>query len=130
MQKRQISVLFLHTFDPMAWIPCSKIDKFSYFYHPSLFESLNLTLFSKSPYLTANIKINYETGCMGRFSEGEKKQISRTIARAKMELFVALVSSFQPLTNFTKNPNIDAMGVLNAPIEYYNIISNSCRWSN
>ena len=88
---------------------------------------LNLTLFSKSPYLTAHIKINYETGCMGRFSGGKKTQISRTIARAKMELFVALVSSFQPLTNFTKNPNIDAMGVLNAPIEYYNIISNSCR---
>ena len=34
---------------------------------------------------------------------------------AKMELFVVLASSFQPLTNFTKNPNIDAMGALNAP---------------
>ena len=30
-----------------------------------------------------------------------------------MELFVALLSSFQLLTNFTKNPNIGAMGVLN-----------------
>ena len=40
---------------------------------------------------------------------------SGTIATAKMELFVALVRSFQPLTNFTKNPNIGAMGVLNAP---------------
>ena len=43
-----------------------------------------------------------------------------TIATAKMELFVALVGSFQPLTNFAKNPNIGAMGVLNAPLEYYN----------
>ena len=29
--------------------------------------------------------------------------------------FVVLDSSFQPLTNFTKNNNIGAMGVLNAP---------------
>ena len=35
-----------------------------------------------------------------------------------MELFVALVSSFQLLTSLTKNPNIGAMGVLNAPLEY------------
>ena len=33
-----------------------------------------------------------------------------------MELFVAFVSSY-----FTKNPNIGAMGVLNAPIEYYDV---------
>ena len=39
--------------------------------------------------------------------------ISKTIATTKMELFVALVSSFQLLTNFTKNPNKGAMGVLN-----------------
>ena len=32
---------------------------------------------------------------------------------AKMELFVALVRSFQPLPSFTKNPNIGDMGVLN-----------------
>ena len=30
---------------------------------------LNLTLFSRSLYLTAHIKINYETGCIGKFSE-------------------------------------------------------------
>ena len=41
-----------------------------------------------------------------------------------MELFVTLVSSFQPLTNFTKNPNLGAMGVLNAPLEYYNVFRN------
>ena len=44
-----------------------------------------------------------------------------------MELLMALVSTFQPLTNFTKNPNIVAMGVLNAPLEYYNIFWNLCR---
>ena len=49
------------------------------------------------------------------------RDVSRTIVTAKMELLLTLVSSFQPLTNFTKNPNIGAMGILNAPVEYYNI---------
>ena len=49
------------------------------------------------------------------------RDVSRTIATVKMELFVALVSSFQSLTIFTKNPNIGAMGVLNVPLEYYNV---------
>ena len=40
------------------------------------------------------------------------RDVSKTIATAKMELFVGLVSSFQPLTNFKKNPNIGAVGVL------------------
>ena len=51
----------------------------------------------------------------------EHKDVSRTIVTAKMKLFVTLVSSFQLLTNFIKNPNIGAMGVLNAPLEYYNV---------
>ena len=38
-----------------------------------------------------------------------------------MELFVALDSSFQPLTKFTKNPKIGAMGVLNTSLEYYTV---------
>ena len=41
-------------------------DKFSYFITPFL---LNVTLFSKSPDLTANIKTNDEKECIGRFSE-------------------------------------------------------------
>ena len=45
------------------------------------------------------------------------RNVSRTMATAKMELFVALVSSFQSPTNFIYNPNIGAMGVLNAPLE-------------
>ena len=32
---------------------------------------------------------------------------------------MVLVISFQPLTNFTKSPDIGAMGVLNALLEYY-----------
>ena len=47
--------------------------------------------------------------------------VSRAITTARVELFVALVSSSQLLTNFTKNPNIGAMGVLNALLEYYNV---------
>ena len=49
------------------------------------------------------------------------RDVSRTVATAKMELFVAVVSNFQLLTNFEKNPNIGAMGVLNAPLEHYNV---------
>ena len=51
----------------------------------------------------------------------KQKNVSRTTLTAKMKLFVALISSFLPLTNFTKNPNIVAMEVLNAPLEYYNV---------
>ena len=58
---------------------------------------------------------------MKRFSEKTQRRI-QAIATAKMELFVALVCCFQPLTNFTKNPNTGAMGVLNAPLECYNIL--------
>ena len=50
------------------------------------------------------------------------RDISRTIVTAKMELFVALVIIFEPLTNFTKNPNIGVMGALNASLECYKVI--------
>ena len=49
------------------------------------------------------------------------KDVSTTIATAKMEIFVALVGSFQPLIYFAKNSSIGAMGVLNVPVEYYNV---------
>ena len=52
------------------------------------------------------------------------RDVSRTIGTAKVELFVALVRSFQLLTNFTKNPNTGAMEVLNVPLEYYNVFRN------
>ena len=51
---------------------------------------LNVTLFSKSPYLTPHIKINHESFLRN------PRDVSRTIATATIKLFVALVSSFQP----------------------------------
>ena len=64
--------------------------------------------------------------CNGRFPEKKKqKDVSKTIMTAKMVLFVALDSSFQLLISFALNPN-SAMGVLNAPLEYYNIFRKLC----
>ena len=47
--------------------------------------------------------------------------VSRAIATSKMTLFLAFVISFRPLNNFTNNPNIGAMVVLNATPEYYSV---------
>ena len=41
------------------------------------------------------------------------KQFARFSEKAQKSIFMELVSSFQPLTNFTKNLNIGAM------LEYY-----------
>ena len=49
------------------------------------------------------------------------KDVSRTIANAKMELFVGLVNSFQLLTNLKKNSNIGAIREVNAPLQYCNV---------
>ena len=46
--------------------------------------------------------------------------VNKIIGTAKIKIFMALVGTFQPLTNFTKNCNIGAMKVLNAPLEVYN----------
>ena len=80
--------------------------------------TLNMTLFSKSPYLTAHIKIMKQAALKGFL---KKQRASRTTATVKMKLFifVVLVSRFYPLTKFTKKPNIDAMGVLNVFLEDY-----------
>ena len=56
-----------------------------------------MTIFSKSPYLTAYIKINYETGCLGRFSEKTQRCIQDNHGSLDGELFVTLVSSFSYL---------------------------------
>ena len=74
----KIFILFLHTSDSVTCIPCRKIDKFHMFIIPL---SLNVTLFSKSPYLTAHIKINYEAGCIRKFSEKKTKNKNK---RTKM----------------------------------------------
>ena len=50
----------------------------------------------------------------------KRSDLSMTIATAKMKLYVALANSFRPLFNFTRTPTY-AMGVLNEPLEYYNI---------
>ena len=68
-----------------------------------------------SPYLTAHIKVKSETGFIGRFSEKRQKYIQ------DHRDFVALVSGFQQLTNFTKSPNISPIRFLNGLIEYYNV---------
>ena len=86
---------------------------------------MRVTLFSKSPYLTAHNQIDHKTSCIGSFlkkKQQKQRDVSWTIATAKPELFVALVSSTQPLTNFTKNPSIGVVGVLNASLEYYNVL--------
>ena len=89
--------------------------------------SLNVTLFSKSLYLTVHIKTNYEKRCISRFSEKKHKGVFKTIATAKMELFVALSISFQRLTNFAKNPNISAVRVKCSGI-LYTVFWNFSRW--
>ena len=65
---------------------------------------LNMRLFSKSPYLTAHIKIMKEIALEDFLKKKKHIGVSRTIATAKMELFVALFSSFQPLNSFKKKP--------------------------
>ena len=74
--------------------PASKLTNFHIFI---IHLPLNVTLFSKSRYLTVHIKINYAPLCIGRFS-GKHRDVFTNIA---IEFIPALVSSFQPLTNFT-----------------------------
>ena len=59
------------------------------------------------------------------------RDVSRTIATSKTELLVALFTSFQPITNFTKDLNIADMGVLNATLhKIFEASSLSNGWSN
>ena len=95
-----------------------KIDKFYIFITPL---HLNVTLFSKSPYLAACLKIYYETGRSGEFSEKHTDAHPESSQHLRQRSFVALVSSFQLLTNFSKNSILGVVGVLNLPLEYYNI---------
>ena len=67
--------------------------------------SLRMTLFSKSPYLTTYMKL-LSNSCIGRFSGKKKKKKMQDDCNSKVEFFVTLLSSFQSLTNFTKNPSI------------------------
>ena len=74
------------------------------FYNPSLFE---VTFFQR-----VLIWLQLKQVLLEGFLR-KHRDASMTIATPKMELFVALLSSFQLLTNFTKTPNIGAMGFLN-----------------
>ena len=69
-------------------------SKFTNFHFFIILLPLNVTLFSKNPYLTGHVERNYEIGSVGRFFE-KHRHVSRTIARDKMELLVALLGSFQ-----------------------------------
>ena len=134
-----------------SWLNDMKIDNFLYFYHPyplerdmifkeSLFDCTYLNNLRNSPVDTRrklnvhkmfNLRPAPTGGCIGSFSQKKKHwDVSRAIVTTKMELSVALVIGFQPLTNFTKNPNVGAMRVINAHPEYYNVFWNLCRWSN
>lgn len=56
-----------------------------------------------------------------KFVLKKHRDVSKTIATFKMEFFVSLVSGFQLLTNFTENSILVVTGVLDPPLEYYNI---------
>ena len=72
---------------------------------------LNLTLFSKSSYLTYENKLRNNV-----ILEGFPKKTEMYPGPSRQQ-----VRSFQSLTNFRKNPNIGSMGVLHASLEYYDI---------
>ena len=83
----------------------SKIDKFSYFYHPSPFEC---DIIFKESLFECAYQIMKQVALEGFLKK--HRDVSRTIATAKMELFVALVSSLQPLINFKKEPQYRCYG--------------------
>ena len=118
MGERKISVLFLHTFDLMTKVPCAKLmANFQIFVIPL---PVNMTLLSKSSYLTGHIKINYERGCIVRFSKKTQRCIQDHHDNYDGAL-CGIICSFQLLTNFKKSPNRGVMGFLNEPLEYYNV---------
>ena len=95
-EKGKFPYCFLILLTQWHEFPSPELTNFHIFIIPF---PLNVALFSKSPYLTVHIKINYETGCMGRFLK-KHKNASRTIAAAKIELFETLASSVQLLVSF------------------------------
>ena len=50
------------------------------------------------------------------------KDVSKTIVTSKMKVFVVLlVCGLQPSTNVTKNSTLGVAGVLDPPLELYNV---------
>ena len=117
MRERKFSLFLLHTYDWKTRIRFPKIDLFLSFCHPCHFE--RDIIFRVLIWLHTSNKLYWNV-----FRKTHRDK-SRANATTMMELFVAFVSSY-----FTKNPNIGAMGVLNAPLEYYDVFWNLCRWSN
>ena len=56
--------------------------------------------------------------------------LKKPTATSKMKPFVAFVVGFQPLTNVTKNSISVVAGVLDLPLEHYNVLKKLCRCSN
>ena len=96
------------TSDSIIWIPSSKINKFSSFYLPSSFERniFKASLFAYTYWNKLWNRLHHMVTLEG-FLKKIHRDVSKTIATAKLELFVALFSSFQLLTDFTKNLNIE-----------------------
>ena len=67
----------------------------------------------------------HQTSCIGMFFE-KHTEINPGPTRQLWwsSLWHSLVAISQ------RTPNIGAMGVLNAPLEYYDVFWNLCRWSN
>ena len=81
----------------------------------SLKSSTSVTHFlPKNNKVHVKLRIAHQ-GCFCTLFRG----ISRVAAISKMELFVTLLNGFQPLTNVTKNPILDVMGVLDPSLLLY-----------
>ena len=79
------------------------LHKFSYFYYPSPFER---DIFKRVFIWLHILKyIMKQVALEGFLKKKQQKHrhVSKTIETSNIELFVVLVISFQPLTNFTKN---------------------------
>ena len=78
------------------------LHKFSYFYYPSPFER---DIFKRVFIWLHILKYIMKQVALEGFLKKKKKNrdVSKTIEKSNIELFVVLVISFQPLTNFTKN---------------------------
>ena len=84
---------FLYPF----FITCLNINEFSYFFITPL--SLSVMLFSRSPYLTSHLKINYKTGRIEMCSEKAQAFIQDQ-ATKPLDICVHY-SAFTTLTQFS-----------------------------
>ena len=83
-EKEKFPYSFLILLAQWHEFPAPKLTNFHIFIFHLL---LNLASFSKSPYMTVHININYETGCIRKPID-----VSSPIPTAKVRLFVTLVA--------------------------------------